>query len=224
MVPRTSYALELPDICNTWMDDTRATNASWSARQMQSWRANVTQMLCECYADVVQMRRASYARHSGSKCDVKRASRARHRCITRIAPDVRSALNSMLGYFWSVLYLELRSQMVGFCTKDLGRRDKTTILYCSTFLCTFWWGILTQIEKLATKHIRLATNIKFAGVDIYGHPNIWCEDQHRLTTKKFFYLELKRNRQFYRVSAEKSQPVFPRPLSQTNTTMKKLLH
>jgi hypothetical protein len=25
--------------------------------------ANVAQMLCECYADVVQMRRASYARH-----------------------------------------------------------------------------------------------------------------------------------------------------------------
>jgi hypothetical protein len=44
--------------------------------------------------------------------------------------------------------------------------------------------------------------MKFAGVDIYGHPNLSCEDQHRLTTKKFFYLELKRNRQFYRLFAE----------------------
>jgi hypothetical protein len=40
-------------------------------------------------------------------------------------------------------------------------------------LCTFWC-ILTQIEKLPT-NIRLATNMKFAGVNIYGHPNIWCE-------------------------------------------------
>jgi hypothetical protein len=62
--------------------------------------------------------------------------------------------------------------------------------------------------------------MKFAGVNIDGHSNIWCEDQHRLTTKKFFYLELKRNRQFYRLSAEESQSVFPRPLSQTQTTMK----
>jgi hypothetical protein len=44
--------------------------------------------------------------------------------------------------------------------------------------------------------------MKFAGVNIYGHPNISCEDQHRLNTKKFFYLELKRNRLFYRLSAE----------------------
>jgi hypothetical protein len=29
-----------------------------------------------------------------------------------------------------------------------------------------------------------------------------CEDQHGLTIKKFFYLELKRNRQFQRLSAE----------------------
>jgi hypothetical protein len=40
--------------------------------------ANIMRVLCECYADVAQMRRASYARHSGSKCDVKRASCARH--------------------------------------------------------------------------------------------------------------------------------------------------
>jgi hypothetical protein len=44
--------------------------------------------------------------------------------------------------------------------------------------------------------------MKFAGVNIYGHPNISCEDQHRVTTKKLFYLELKRNRQFHRLSAE----------------------
>jgi hypothetical protein len=61
-----------------------------SACQMQLWRANVTQMLCEC--------RASYARHSSSKCDVK------HARITRVVPDARSALHSM-GYFWSVLYV-----------------------------------------------------------------------------------------------------------------------
>jgi hypothetical protein len=64
------------------------------------------------------------------------------------------------------------------------------------------------------QHIRLATNIKFAGVNIYGHPNIWCEDQHRLTTKKFFYLELKRNRQLYRLSAEQIMQItirFPAP-------------
>jgi hypothetical protein len=44
--------------------------------------------------------------------------------------------------------------------------------------------------------------MKFAEANNYGHPNIACEDQHRLTTKTFFYLELKRNRQFYRLSAE----------------------
>jgi hypothetical protein len=31
---RTSYAIEVRDICNTWMDDTRATNASWSECQI----------------------------------------------------------------------------------------------------------------------------------------------------------------------------------------------
>jgi hypothetical protein len=58
--------------------------------------------------------------------------------------------------------------------------------------------------KACHQHIRLAKNLKFAGVNIYGHPNIWCEDQHRLTTKKFFSLELKRNRKFYRLSAEQT--------------------
>jgi hypothetical protein len=37
--------------------NTRATNASRSACQMQLWRANVTHMLCECYANVVRMLR-----------------------------------------------------------------------------------------------------------------------------------------------------------------------
>jgi hypothetical protein len=53
--------------------------------------------------------------------------------------------------------------------------------------------------------------MKFAGVNIYGHPNILCEDQHRLTTKKFFYLELKRNRQLYRLSAEQITMRLPAP-------------
>jgi hypothetical protein len=60
-------------------------------------------------------------------------------------------------------------------------------------------------------NIRLATNMKFAGVNVYGHPNIWCEDQHRLTTKKFFYLELKRNRQFYKLLAEQITIRLPAP-------------
>jgi hypothetical protein len=59
---------------------------------------------------------------------------------------------------------------------------------------------------------------EFAGVNIYGHPNIGCEAQHRLTTKKFFYLELKRNRQFYRLSAEEITTRL-----QTET-MNKILH
>jgi hypothetical protein len=69
----------------------------------------------------------------------------------------------------------------------------------------FCWYILMDCDptsKACHQHMRLATNMKFAGVNIYGHPNIWCEVQHRLTTKKFFYLELKRNRQCYRPLAE----------------------
>jgi hypothetical protein len=30
--------------------------------------------------------------------------------------------------------------------------------------------------KACNQHIRLATNMKFAGINIHGHPNIWCED------------------------------------------------
>jgi hypothetical protein len=78
------YALEVRDICNTKLDDTRATNASWSACQMQFWRANVTRMRRRCHAYVVQMRRASFTRHSSSKCDVKRAGCAHYtRCTQR---------------------------------------------------------------------------------------------------------------------------------------------
>jgi hypothetical protein len=40
--------------------------------------------------------------------------------------------------------------------------------------------------KACHQHIRLATNMKFAGVNIYGHPNIWCEDQHRVDHQEFF--------------------------------------
>jgi hypothetical protein len=56
------------------MDDTRATNAS-EVRIPHVWHACVT--CCRSsiprtsHADVVHMMRASYARHSSSKCDVK---------------------------------------------------------------------------------------------------------------------------------------------------------
>jgi hypothetical protein len=63
--------------------------------------------------------------------------------------------------------------------------------------------------------------MKFAGVNIYGHPNISCEDQHRLTTKRFFYLELKRNR---RLSAEQIHEITIRlpvpPMTNGNNTEK----
>jgi hypothetical protein len=65
--------------------------------------------------------------------------------------------------------------------------------------------------KACHQHIRLATNMKFAGINIYGHPNIWCEDQHRLTTKNLFYLELKKNRQVYKLLAEEITIRLPAP-------------
>jgi hypothetical protein len=43
--------------------------------------------------------------------------------------------------------------------------------------------------KACPQQIRLTTDMKFAGINIYGHLNIWCEDQHRLTTKKSTILE-----------------------------------
>jgi hypothetical protein len=68
--------------------------------------------------------------------------------------------------------------------------------------------------KASHQQIRLATNMKFAGVNIYGHPNIWCEDQHRLTTNNLFFLNW--NRQFYiRPLAEEITIRFPAP-SMTN--------
>jgi hypothetical protein len=85
MVPRTSTRLAR-DICNTWMDDTRATNAS-EVRIPRVWHACVT-----CYrrniprtfhADVVHMMRVSCARHLSRKCDVKRAGSAQYMRCTR---------------------------------------------------------------------------------------------------------------------------------------------
>jgi hypothetical protein len=78
------------------------------------------------------------------------------------------------------------------------------------------------------QHIRLATNMKCAGVNIYGHPNISCEDPHRFTTKKFFYLELKRNQQFYRLSAEQIHEITIRlpapPMTNENNYEKFCIH
>jgi hypothetical protein len=75
--------------------------------------------------------------------------------------------------------------------------------------------------KSCHQHIRLATNIKFAGVNIHGHPNIWCEDQHRLTSNNFFFLELKRNRQFYRPLAEPITVRLPAPPMTNGNNYKK---
>jgi hypothetical protein len=93
-------------------------------------------------------------------------------------------------------------------------RDKITILYCycSTF-CVHFDGSWPNLKSLPPTYIRLATNMKLAGVNIYSRPNIWCKDQRRLTTKNFFYLEieLKRNRQFYILSAEEITIRLPAP-------------
>jgi hypothetical protein len=56
---------------------------SYDARMSRRCCANVMRLLCECYAYVVQIRRASYARHSSSKCDVKCAGCAHHTRCTR---------------------------------------------------------------------------------------------------------------------------------------------
>jgi hypothetical protein len=53
--------------------------------------------------------------------------------------------------------------------------------------------------------------MKCAGVNIYGHPNIRGVDQHRLATKKFFYLQLKRNQLFHRLSAQQITIRLPAP-------------
>jgi hypothetical protein len=76
---------------------------------------------------------------------------------------------------------------------------------------TFGW-ILNQIEKLIATNIYMASDkYEICRGNIYGHPKVWCEDQHRLITKKFFYLELKRNRQFYKLSAEQITIRLPAP-------------
>jgi hypothetical protein len=114
MVPRTSYALEVRDI-NTRMDDTRARNASEAHIPRTS------------HADVVHMMRASYARNSSSKWDVKCAGSVHH---TR--SGVRSSLLSV-GYFWisneclGSLFLivlswifQLYVCLMGFCRASAG--------------------------------------------------------------------------------------------------------
>jgi hypothetical protein len=80
--------------------------------------------------------------------------------------------------------------------------SETRPLFCTAEHFVYIFMDPDPTWKTSHQQIRLVTNMKFAGVNIYGHPNIWCEDQHGLTTKTFFYLELKRNRQFYRLLAE----------------------
>jgi hypothetical protein len=88
---------------------------SYDARMSHRCCANFMRMLCECYADVVQMRRASYARHSSSKCDAKRAytrhssSKCDVKCAgcahyTRCTRREKRASSMGYSYFWSVLY------------------------------------------------------------------------------------------------------------------------
>jgi hypothetical protein len=76
--------------------------------------------------------------------------------------------------------------------------DKTTILYCST--CTLWW-ILTQIEKLAT--------------NIYGQRQI--SNLQGLISMVTQTSDAKISIDFLQ---NKSQSVFPRPIWQSETTMK----
>jgi hypothetical protein len=89
-------------------------------------------------------------------------------------------------------------------------RCETRPPYCTVVHFVYILMDPDQTWKACHKQIRLE-NMKFAGVNIYGHPNIWSQDQHRLATKNFFYLELKRNRQFYRFSAEEITIGLPAP-------------
>jgi hypothetical protein len=69
--------------------------------------------------------------------------------------------------------------------------DKTTILYI-----VYRNVMLMDSDpkwKACHQQIWLATNIKFAGVNLWSPTHLW-QDQHRSTTKNLFYLELKRNR------------------------------
>jgi hypothetical protein len=103
MVPRTSYALKGRDFCNTWIDDTRATNAS-EVRITHVWHACVTccrsSILRTPHAEVVHMMRASYARHSSSKCDVKRAGSTHHTRCTRRGKCVVSTVPVVISSIW----------------------------------------------------------------------------------------------------------------------------
>jgi hypothetical protein len=119
MVPRTSYALEVRDICNRISRPLFVSGARFNmnGRRTRNKRArkrechaDVVRMLCECCADVVRMlrgchanvvdddvvriprrshayvvqMRCAYARHSSSKCDVKRAGCAHYTRWTRL--------------------------------------------------------------------------------------------------------------------------------------------
>jgi hypothetical protein len=90
--------------------------------------------------------------------------------------------------------------------------DKTTILYCSTFLFVHFDGSWPNLKSLPlTYTVSDKYDIAVVNIHVYGHPNIRCEDQHRLTNKNVFYLELKRNRQFYRLSVEEITIRLPAP-------------
>jgi hypothetical protein len=90
-------------------------------------------------------------------------------------------------------------------SEDLLFESQSTWFFCVSYMYIIFYivvpfdGFWPNFKSLPPAN-RLAT--KFAGVNIYGHPNISCEVQHMLTTKNVFYLELKRNRRFYRYLAE----------------------
>jgi hypothetical protein len=77
------------------MDDTRATNASWSACQMllHVWRANVTHMLCECYANVTRMLYRWGALHMRDIRVANAMQNAIHRRDIRVANAMLNALH-----------------------------------------------------------------------------------------------------------------------------------
>jgi hypothetical protein len=91
MVPRTSYALEVQYMNGRHTRNKRVMKRVSNALMTRECHADVVRMLRASRADVMrkQMRRASCAT-SSSKCDAR---------ITRVAPDVRSALHSM-GYLY----------------------------------------------------------------------------------------------------------------------------
>jgi hypothetical protein len=98
---------------------TRVSNAVMT----RECHADVVRMLRECCANPAHMShvcctdevRASYARHSSSKCNVKRAGYAH----TRVVPDVRSALHTCsMGTFGQYCALH-----IGF-TNFMRRRGK----------------------------------------------------------------------------------------------------